>query len=405
MAGLLVAASTSASDRERLLVHAETKDGEVVVSNDADRPFNPASVIKVGTSWWALDRLRPGHRFVTEFGYLGRFDRAAGRIHGDLVVTGGGDPDFHHENAILVARALNRIGVHRVDGDVVLNGPFWMGWENGAPQSEIQRARMMGGRLRASLDRRRWKSGQIEAWNGLCDRMGWDRGTSWSVEIRGAVRLTGSPESQPLITHRSNPLSIVLRRFNVYSNNDIVRIADGLGGVRGLQAFLATRLDVAGRGLTLATASGQGSNRMTARMVVEMLREFDKTINGLGLRMDDLLPIPGCDEGPTRRMFPQLVSGPLERTVVAKTGTLTTTDGGVVALAGSFLSRDRGEVYFCVGAPASGWDIQRWRGIEERWLLDLMAATGGAEHRSCGPELPYSDTLIEVTIEPGAMRD
>jgi D-alanyl-D-alanine carboxypeptidase len=84
--------------------------------------------------------------------------------------------------------------------------------------------------------------------------------------------------------------------------------------------------------------------------------------------------------------------------VVGKTGTLTTTDGGVVAFAGTFDSRERGRVIFAVGAPGSGWEIRRWRDAEQDWMIDLMASLGGAEARLCGPDLPNPDTFAEVVV-------
>lgn len=396
-----------ASDEDRLLFHAETRDGREIASNRADRPFNPASVVKVATSWWALDRLGPDYRFSTDFGFLGRFDPDSGRIRGDLVVAGGGDPDFHHENAFLVARELNRIGVRRVDGDLVVTGPFWMGWENGTARparTEADRALMMGGRLRDSLDPARWKNAETVAWEELCTRRGWHRQGRWKVEVRGELRVAEALASRPLLTHRSNPLQVMLRRFNVFSNNDIIRVADGIGGVRGLESFLRRRLEVTADQLTLESASGQESNRMTARTVVRMLRGFEETARQAGLRVDDLLANPGCDPGPIQRMFPRLGSSQQDRSVVGKTGTLTTTDGGVVAFAGYFDSRDRGEILFCVAAPGSGWNITRWRAAEETWLLGLLASTGGAEARPCGPELPHPDSAIEVVADPKLTR-
>jgi D-alanyl-D-alanine carboxypeptidase len=157
--------------------------------------------------------------------------------------------------------------------------------------------------------------------------------------------------------------------------------------------------------LTLATASGQGSNRMTARAVVGMLRRFAEVSSTLDLEPAEVLVVPGCDPGPTRRMFPQLVSGPDARTVVCKTGTLTTTDGGVVALAGFIRSRDHGVVLFCVGTPGSGREIVSRRREQQAWLLDLEAAAGGAEPVPCPAELLYPDTMAEVSVHHEAAPD
>jgi D-alanyl-D-alanine carboxypeptidase/D-alanyl-D-alanine-endopeptidase (penicillin-binding protein 4) len=395
------AAAGAAADQDRLVFHAETASGEAVASQLADLPFNPASVVKMATSLWALESLGPDHRYSTVVGTTGEWDRAAGRIAGDLVVIGGGDPDFHNENAMLVARELNRIGVRKVDGDLVVVPPFWLGWENGSeePRDPVQRNLDMAYRLLRSLERGRWKAPQLRAWRAMCARRGWQDEPEPGVVIRGGVRVVEAAEAAnaaPLVVHRSNPLHVILRRFNVYSNNDIIRVADGLGGAEAVASFLRLRLGAGRELLDLTTASGQLSNRITARLAVGLTREFLAVAERAGLRAEELLPVAGCDPGPIGDVFPHLVAGPQERTILGKTGTLITTDGGVVAFAGTFNSRDRGPVLFCVAAPRSGWQAPRWRRAEESWLLDLMASTGGAEARACGPLLPHPDTMAEV---------
>jgi D-alanyl-D-alanine carboxypeptidase len=399
------AATAAAEDLDRLVFHAETASGEEVASQLADLPFNPASVVKTATSLWSLERLGPDHRYSTVFATTGSWDRAAGRIAGDLVVIGGGDPDFHNENAMLVARELNRIGVRRVDGDLLVVPPFWMGWENGSeePRDPGERNLDMAYRLLTTLERGRWKTAQLRTWRALSARRGWQGEPEPAISIRGGARVVEAAEAAdavPLVVHRSNPLHAILRRFNVYSNNDIIRIADGLGGAQELASFLRARLGVGQDLLDLTTASGQLSNRMTARLAVHLVRELLNVAERAGLRPEELLPVAGCDPGPIADMFPHLATGPQERTVVGKTGTLITTDGGVVAFAGTFHSRARGPVLFCVAAPRSGWQARRWRGVEERWLLELIASTGGAEPRACGPALPHPDTMADVAT-PG----
>ena len=44
-----------------------------------------------------------------------------------------------------------------------------------------------------------------------------------------------------LVTHRSNPLPVLLRRFNAYSNNDIDRLEASLGPPSGLAGWLEVR--------------------------------------------------------------------------------------------------------------------------------------------------------------------
>jgi D-alanyl-D-alanine carboxypeptidase/D-alanyl-D-alanine-endopeptidase (penicillin-binding protein 4) len=405
VAGLAPRVVAAAADQDRLVFHAETASGEAVASQLADLTFNPASVVKVGTSLWALESLGPDHRYSTVFASTGPWDRSAGRIAGDLVVIGGGDPDFHNENALLVARELNRMGVRSVDGDLVVVPPFWMGWENGSeePRDPAARNLDMAYRLLTTLERGRWKAPQLRTWRALCVRRGWRDEPEPGISIRGGVRVAEAADAAPLAVHRSNPLHCILRRFNVYSNNDIVRVAEGLGGAEGLARFLRGRLGAGQDLLDLTTASGQLENRITARLAVRLIREFLSVAARAGLRPEELLPVAGCDPGPIGDMFPHLAAGPQAFTVVGKTGTLITTDGGVVAFAGTFNSRDRGRVVFCVAAPRSGYQARRWRAVEESWLLELMASTGGADARACGPELPHPDTMA-VVAAPAALE-
>ena len=62
----------------RLVWHVETLAGEQVDSRSADEPINPASVVKVATTLWALEKLGPEHRFATRVGQRGALDGSTG---------------------------------------------------------------------------------------------------------------------------------------------------------------------------------------------------------------------------------------------------------------------------------------------------------------------------------------
>jgi D-alanyl-D-alanine carboxypeptidase/D-alanyl-D-alanine-endopeptidase (penicillin-binding protein 4) len=391
-------------DQAHLLFHVETADGRVLASQHADRLFNPASVVKIGTSLWSLQRLGAEHRYQTVVGIQGRWDRSSGMVNGSLVVLGGGDPDFHLENAFLVARELNRLGVRVVRDGLVLSGPFTFGWEHGVGKREGDprlRLQTMGRRLQLALDPEQWDRETRQCWLELCDRRGWRPQPPPRVVIRGSISVVETVDPAhvtPLVRHLSNPLKTLLKRFNVYSNNDIIRIADGLGGVDGLQDYLRHRLSVQPSELQLETASGEERNRMTSRVVIRLLRALRE--DELGAEPADILPIPGCDPGPIPRMFERLAAGDTARTAVCKTGTLRDQDDGVAVLAG-YLSTERyGEVLFSVAAPAAGERLGHWRKVEEDWLLGLIERLGGALPRPCSGSLPYSDTMSIVEEVP-----
>ncbi len=395
------AAPVTASDSDRLRFYAEADDGRVLSSQAADVPVNPASVVKAGTSLWALDRLGAGHCWETAFAVDGEWDRSSGVLDGDLVVIGGADPDFQWENAFLVARALNRAGLHTVRGRLVVVGTFWNGWEHGVEKrirDPGNRNLAMGRRLIDGFDPRRWSTSHANTWRAMCLRRGLDASEPPRVRITGGVAVGGAGEAAPVLVHRSNPLADTLRRFNVYSNNDIVRIADPLGGAAGLAAYLTDRIAGGPTGVELATASGERRNRMTARQMVALLAELRTEAAENDLELRQVLPVIGCDDGSTGRMFPALAAPPHAGAVICKTGTLTDTDGGVAVLAGAFTGADGVVVTFAVAAPGAGGRLEHWRRLEQRWVLSLIEARSGAVAMPCNDPLSFSDTDVQVEV-------
>lgn len=79
------------------LVHVVGQDGQTLVSQNADRPFVPASVAKIATAWLAMEVLGADYRFET------RFYVDANRV---LYVRGGGDPYLVSEELAVLAQRL-----------------------------------------------------------------------------------------------------------------------------------------------------------------------------------------------------------------------------------------------------------------------------------------------------------
>ncbi len=215
-----------------LVWHVETLSGDVLETRAGDGPINPASVTKVATTLWALERLGPGHRFTTRLLSSSAAAPVRGELAGDLLVDGNGDPDFQTENALLLAHELNRAGVTRVRGALVVNHAFWMGWEGGSAHREmdpVKRALVMGARLRQAFDPQRWNGGLRQAWRELAIRRGFDVAHPPRVTFGSPTAQSRHVVGEPLVEHRSRPLAEILRRLNCFSNNDIERVGASLG--------------------------------------------------------------------------------------------------------------------------------------------------------------------------------
>ena len=107
--------------------------GETLVSRRARILFSAASNTKIVTTAAAPTLLPPDFHFETPFSIRG--DVKGGALHGDLLVSGGGDPclsgRFFEGGASRafapVAKALKEAGIDRIEGDVVLDDRLFDG--------------------------------------------------------------------------------------------------------------------------------------------------------------------------------------------------------------------------------------------------------------------------------------
>ncbi|MFQ5767303.1 MAG: D-alanyl-D-alanine carboxypeptidase [Acidobacteriota bacterium] len=385
-----------------LIYRAETLDGRVVASRRAARSINGASLIKIATSLWAVEKLGPDHRFTTRFEAAGRLLPGRHLLDGDLLVKGGGDPDFHVENGFMVALALEKQGIRRVTGRLLVTPSFWMGWENGVSVRRGQvesRGQKMAARLRFSLDKDLWDQATRDAWTRFALDHGLEGTPGPRLQVEGKIGLLHSHETGCLLVrHQSRRLKEILRRFNTWSNNDIQGLEVSLGGADGLARFLSRRWGLESA-FHLGSLSGLGENRISLEQLLRLLRDFRQTMARHGLDVQDLLPTAGCGGGTLAR-FPRLDSGPAATSVVGKTGTLTSKDGGITLLAG-YGRTASGELLFCVAWPGSGRRTRRARRAEEDWVLSLLERAGGPVGRSCPPPPGRSDQGAFIMVEEG----
>ncbi|AYC33479.1 D-alanyl-D-alanine carboxypeptidase/D-alanyl-D-alanine-endopeptidase [Pseudomonas cavernae] len=86
---------------------------------NADVSVNPASTMKLITTFAALELLGPTYQWKTEFYTDGQLKN--GVLNGNLYLKGGGDPKLNMEKLWLMMRDLRANGVQQVSGDLVLD--------------------------------------------------------------------------------------------------------------------------------------------------------------------------------------------------------------------------------------------------------------------------------------------
>ncbi len=98
-------------------------DGPALLAHRAAEPVNPASVMKLVTSYAALDLLGPAFTFHTDVLLDGTL--SGGILDGNLVIRGGGDPKLTYERLWQLAHQLRARGLREVRGDVVIDRGYF----------------------------------------------------------------------------------------------------------------------------------------------------------------------------------------------------------------------------------------------------------------------------------------
>jgi D-alanyl-D-alanine carboxypeptidase/D-alanyl-D-alanine-endopeptidase (penicillin-binding protein 4) len=94
-----------------------------LLSFNADVPRNPASTIKALTTMVALDVLTPGYYWKTYVYLDGKLSN--GRLDGNLILKGTGDPYLTTENFWKLLRELRARGLHHISGDLVVDNSYF----------------------------------------------------------------------------------------------------------------------------------------------------------------------------------------------------------------------------------------------------------------------------------------
>lgn len=94
-----------------------------VISFNSDKPMNPASVMKLVTTFAGLELLGPAFTWKTEIYANGILKE--GRLQGDLIIKGYGDPRLNLENFWLLTRRLYQTGLREITGDLILDNSYF----------------------------------------------------------------------------------------------------------------------------------------------------------------------------------------------------------------------------------------------------------------------------------------
>jgi len=362
-------------------VLVESLEGSVVVESAADVPFNPASNVKIATTYAVLKTFGPEYRFPTSVWTDGSYEEATGTIHGNVYVSGR-DPVFGYDHAVAIASELNRIGIRNVQGDLVVTDNFTMAYSS-SPQTS-------GRAFFASLDSAKRSATASRAWENYLIASGKLNKTSGapSVTFSGDVYVQPMPTNAKLLfTHESAPLRDIIKAMMCFSNNFVAeRLGDLLGGPFAVARIVQQNAGVLPSEFSIQTSNGLGINRVTPRAMMKLLRTLRSDLGRYRMTFADIMPVAGMDKGTLENRFDTDFSA---GSVIGKTGTLGRTDGGASALAGEINTRN-GILLFVIfnqhGATA------RFRSFQNNYISLIQGQLGGP------PPIAYTPRSLESRL-------
>lgn len=326
-------------------IYVETLTGAAPIARlNEDFAFNPASVVKLATTFAALARFGPRHRFRTELRADGEINPRTGELQGDLILHSGGDPAFSLSDARRAGDELRRLGVLRVSGSLIVVGEFTC---NENSQTDIS----------AGVFRRQ---AQIAF-----------RNPTQFARIDATAK-----RGRLLVSVESDELINIVHYLNAHSVNAMAEIlATQVGGPAGVQRFLIEQIGVSPNAVYISRGSGLELNRLTPRDTVMLLRAYLEWLAARGLHPEAVLAIAGLDSGTLRDRFTE---SEFACSIAAKTGTLYSTDDGVAALAGVLYTQACGPLLFAVFDMAEGNRVLHLRNVQDDFLKNLIRECGGA---------------------------
>jgi D-alanyl-D-alanine carboxypeptidase/D-alanyl-D-alanine-endopeptidase (penicillin-binding protein 4) len=352
----------------------ESLDGDVVVESGSTLTYNPASNVKIATSYAVLKTFGPDYRFATSVWTDGSYEEATGTIHGNLYVSGR-DPIFGFEHGVALAQELNRMGIRNVQGDLVVTDNFAMNYTTSPVRSSQTLFSTLDATKRSASANRVWQnylvnSGRLNQTSGIP-----------SVAFSGSVYVQSMPSNAKLLfSHESTPMREIVKAMMCYSNNFLAeRLGDAVGGPYAVSKIVQQNTGTMPGEFYLQTSSGLGTNRVTPAAMMKLLRALRSDLSRYRMTFADIMPVAGVDKGTLENRFDTDFS---TGSLIGKTGTLGQTDGGVSALAGEINTRG-GRLLFVIFNQRGS--VSRFRSFQNLYISTIQGQFGGAAPISYSP--------------------
>jgi serine-type D-Ala-D-Ala carboxypeptidase/endopeptidase (penicillin-binding protein 4) len=311
---------------------ASLEPGRTLARHNIDKPFNPASVVKLATTLVALKKLGADHRFKIKVLTDGKIDEK-GTLNGDVYFAGGA-PTLNDTSAELVDEELKKRGIKGVSGKLYVSKDFSFNFNESTENS-------------AGL---------------FADRL--------KLNPKPQTAVAEQPKGTELFDFESHPLRDVLLYLNTHSNNFLAhKLGEAVGGVEVIRQFLISEVGLPPAEVNLETASGLGENSMTTRGIFIVLQELYEELKRQNLKPYDILPLASENNSTVGAV---LKESKFERAIVGKTGTLSAADGGVgmASLAGFIYTKNDGVFIFVL--MNQGEEVTEYKSLQNQLLGAIL---------------------------------
>ena len=111
---------------------ADAITNKLIINYNPEQSLKPASTMKLITTAVAIELLGPQFTFNTSLGYSGSLNKRTGKLNGNIIIKGGGDPSlgseyFSDHYKDFLARWVNEIkkaGIKSIEGKIITDDSY-----------------------------------------------------------------------------------------------------------------------------------------------------------------------------------------------------------------------------------------------------------------------------------------
>lgn len=293
-----------------------------------------ASVSKIMTSLWALEKLGANYRFPTIL-HMSRTNSGGLRVH----IEGSRNPLFGRNLSYFLISELNRMDVQRIDS-LTFDENLLLAWQveespyvggvtpryRTIQEQVLAIKRELQTYFATSINQTNYNRLRSHAATAQVYMLPSPRVAVQSVDFLAKSRFQKG-RGTVSVSLQSSPLIALLKRMNNQSNNYVAdHLFWNLGGASAFAAHASSFWDLDQTQLRFVNGSGnnEGStehplyNEGTCEAVIKILRLSERHLASRGLSMTSLLPVADRDQDSTLASFGGMAAG----SMTAKTGTV-----------------------------------------------------------------------------------